>query len=418
MGLFKGSYPVCPRNLHCSEWARTYMKYCLCSAKDGASLTLGLISVISWGVAEVPQIITNYKKKSTESLSIAFLITWIIGDLFNLFGCLLEPATLPTQYYMAMLYTLTTLILALQTIYYSRIYHLLKSHRHGHKSPILPEIDAVDKEHYTNNFGKKQSALGDRGVLPSSPIPVSVPSHSRDGSCGRELYYMSARSLSRSHTPTAGSHLACPCGYEGTNSISDHDCRSIEEPLLSRVGSMQSTPPMNTKNMLCVVSALTFFLSTFRLQLSANSRFSMYLENQPGGHVIRIGRRLLQKSSGPLLENHGEGSSSVGTFLGWAMAAIYMGGRLPQIWLNIRRGHVGGLNPLMFVFALVGNATYVASILVSSLNLSKIRPNLPWLVDAGGCILLDCFIIIQFIHFRYRKPKGPIDKHNDISFTY
>jgi uncharacterized protein with PQ loop repeat len=43
------------------------------------ALTLGLLSVISWGVAEVPQIITNYKHKSTEGLSLAFLMTWIVG---------------------------------------------------------------------------------------------------------------------------------------------------------------------------------------------------------------------------------------------------------------------------------------------------------------------------------------------------
>lgn len=55
------------------------MKYCLCNAKDGVSLFLGMVSVASWGVAEIPQIITNYREKSTEGLSIGFLLTWIIG---------------------------------------------------------------------------------------------------------------------------------------------------------------------------------------------------------------------------------------------------------------------------------------------------------------------------------------------------
>lgn len=79
---------------------------------------------------------------------------------------------------------------------------------------------------------------------------------------------------------------------------------------------------------------------------------------------------------------------------------IYLSGRLSQICLNIRRVHVEGLNPLMFLFAVIGNATYVASIVVISLDWSKIRPNLPWLVDAGGCVLLDFFILMQFIYFR------------------
>ena len=75
--LFKSTMPTCPQ--YCSQWARIYLKYCLCSMKDGVSLTLGVISVLSWGVAEIPQIITNYKKKSTEGLSLAFLLTWIVG---------------------------------------------------------------------------------------------------------------------------------------------------------------------------------------------------------------------------------------------------------------------------------------------------------------------------------------------------
>ena len=79
MGLFNSEVAVCPSNLHCAEWARIYMEYCLCSVRDGVSLGLGLASVISWGVAEVPQIITNYEEKSTEGLSIAFLTTWILG---------------------------------------------------------------------------------------------------------------------------------------------------------------------------------------------------------------------------------------------------------------------------------------------------------------------------------------------------
>lgn len=67
------------RDEHCWEWGRKYMEYNLCSVKDGVSLTLGLISVVSWGVAEIPQVITNYKNKSTDGLSLAFLMTWILG---------------------------------------------------------------------------------------------------------------------------------------------------------------------------------------------------------------------------------------------------------------------------------------------------------------------------------------------------
>lgn len=79
MGPFNSNMPLCPADQHCSQWARKHMKYCLCNAKDGVSLFLGMVSVASWGVAEIPQIITNYREKSTEGLSIGFLLTWIIG---------------------------------------------------------------------------------------------------------------------------------------------------------------------------------------------------------------------------------------------------------------------------------------------------------------------------------------------------
>jgi hypothetical protein len=42
----------------------------------------------------------------------------------------------------------------------------------------------------------------------------------------------------------------------------------------------------------------------------------------------------LQDDQGHSSLSHGSGSE-VGSFLGWAMAIIYMGGRLPQIFLNV-----------------------------------------------------------------------------------
>ncbi|PQQ03118.1 uncharacterized protein Pyn_40140 [Prunus yedoensis var. nudiflora] len=279
------------RDEHCWEWGRKYMEYNLCSVKDGVSLTLGLVSVVSWGVAEIPQIITNYKNKSTNGLSLAFLMTWILGDLFNLFGCMLEPATL---------YTITTAVLAVQTIYYGCIYPRLK-HNLRQKKGSKSNLTEVRRSILTS--------LGNR----------------------------SARSLSRSHTPTERSYLA-----QTTAPTFNHIRNSNEEPLLGALASTQSAPSNNIKTVLCVVSLMTLF-GTFNHR-SVDNKLDLIVENPSRGVVMRVGRRLLQ-----------------------------------------------GLNPLMFVFAVLGNATYVASIIVNSLDWLEIRPNLPWLVDAGGCMLLDIF---------------------------
>ncbi|XP_015888569.3 uncharacterized protein LOC107423513 [Ziziphus jujuba] len=409
MGYMKNSMVMCPINEHCLNWVRKYMGYCLCSVRDGVSLGLGFLSVVSWTVAEVPQIITNYKQKSAEGLSMLFLITWLIGDLFNLFGCMLEPATLPTQFYMAVLYTVTTMILAGQSVYYVHIYPQLKYSRQQQKGAkfiqtevggkFRPSCGINVKEVNNAQRSDKFDTAGRENAF-SSPIPL--PSINTCGSPGRDLYYVSARSLSRSHTPTAGSVLA------QKTPPSHHFRNSTEEPLLSPALSTQSASPSNVKTLLSVVSAMTF-LGTWKLHRLS---FNLVPENPNHGVVIRVGRKLLQASSGLLLNNGIEGSSGIGNYLGWGMAAIYMGGRLPQIFLNIKKGNVEGLNPLMFVFALVGNATYVASILVNSLDWSKIGPNLPWLVDAGGCVLLDTFILLQFIYFRYSKQEDDIEDKN------
>ncbi|MCL7027095.1 hypothetical protein MKW94_026163 [Papaver nudicaule] len=412
MEFLEGSLPNCPNKLHCSKWVREKMKYCLCSTKDTVSLSLGMLSVISWGVAEIPQIITNYKEKSTEGLSLAFLMTWIVGDLFNLVGCKLEPATLPTQYYMAILYTITTSILASQTIYYSHIYHRLKARRRVIPNKGPNQSETVDKTNIKKITCTNGADVLEGGHVPSSPIPVTTVL-SRYGSLGRDMYYTSARSLTKSRTPTAGSYLAQTRGSEQTTMIPTAGENAIEEPLLGGLVSAQSAPHSNTKNLLCAVFALTFFFNSFNFHYSDNSR-NQILEKPGRGVVFRIGRKILHNNDQVSSVHGSEINSEIGTILGWAMAAIYMGGRLPQICLNMRRGNVEGLNPLMFIFALVGNITYVGSILVSSLEWSKLRPNLPWLVDAGGCVLLDTFILFQFTYFHFRRPRSRQNNHGDL----
>ncbi|CAA0809777.1 PQ-loop repeat family protein / transmembrane family protein [Striga hermonthica] len=386
MELLRSKSLLCPVDQHCSQWARKLMGYCLCGKRDMLSLDLGVISVVSWCVAEVPQLVTNYRSKSAEGLSILFLTTWIVGDALNLFGCILEPATVSLLMCSAFyLYTITTLILFSQAIYYGHVYPRLKSNRKHEASQAGPgerrtgQICVVDT--------KKADNLETAGFAPSSPIPVEYYSPDSSG----ELFFMSARSLSVCHTPPPlGSFLASRA------SNSEIEPNLLEEPLLGEVSSSQSAPPPKVKTMLCVVSLMTFVLME---SLKNNTVFKSPTE----GIVLRVGRQLLQATRSSTQETLSAESNGIGTYFGWGMAAIYMGGRLPQICLN-------GLNPLMFVFALVGNSTYVASILVNSLNWSKIQPNLPWLVESGGCVLLDIFILVQFFYYQYRS-RTKVEKH-------
>ncbi|KAE9612545.1 hypothetical protein Lalb_Chr06g0174231 [Lupinus albus] len=417
----EGSNLFCVGSNHCLQLLTEKL---MSNVTQTASITLGAISVFVWIIAEIPQVITNYREKSNEGLSVAFLMTWLIGDLFNIVGCLMEPATLPTQLYTAVLYTVITILLCSQAIYYGHIYPRLILNR----QPKVETLTSAgqNKSGTEKAIGSDQSNGYDgfnKGISFSSPIPFPV--HTPVNSPRRESYYQSARYLSKSHSPKAKFIT------EQRISHTPHVLNPIEEPLLGSATASQSTPVLNIKTTLCLcqnqnlisssfalaqVSTLTF-LGAFNLLQSPDGRIHSMVSTPKHEFVIYVGRKLLQVSGDPSAGLGAEGHSLIGTLLGWAMAIIYMSGRLPQICLNMKRGSFEGVSPLMFLFALVGNGTYIASILVRSLNWSRISPNLPWLVESGGCFLLDSFILMQFLYFHYSTSRGLEKKYKHQSLA-
>ncbi|RWW28411.1 hypothetical protein GW17_00007107 [Ensete ventricosum] len=110
----------------CVGWIKRYFNDCVCSPSGELSFGLGMVSLVCWGIAEIPQIITNFHSKSGHGVSLAFLLTWVIGSVpLNFSPLTLAPCysydhgtLLPTQLYTALLYTATTVVLVLQTLYY------------------------------------------------------------------------------------------------------------------------------------------------------------------------------------------------------------------------------------------------------------------------------------------------------------
>ncbi|GAA5844793.1 hypothetical protein JCM11251_002279 [Rhodosporidiobolus azoricus] len=88
--------------------------------------------------------------------------------------------------------------------------------------------------------------------------------------------------------------------------------------------------------------------------------------------------------------------------VGWISAFLYLGSRLPQLALN-RKTKCAGLSLLMFAFAVCGNTTYVASILLTSTSSSHLIVNLPWIVGSAGTIFLDFIVLGQFSYYRSQR---------------
>ncbi|KAI9391017.1 hypothetical protein POPTR_007G031800v4 [Populus trichocarpa] len=347
----------------CVRWVEKYFKDCLCSLKDEFSFTFGLISLVCWGVAEIPQIITNFRTKSSHGVSLAFLLTWVAGDIFNLVGCLLEPATLPTQYYTAVLYTTSTVVLVLQGLYYDHVYRWCRCRKTKDNQQVDDDQDPL----------KPKSA--DRSG-------ISIPKASPRATPRRDFYYMSARSLAGSNTPPFRSYLRAAKSGPSAVGLDNESSSDDEAAAPVSVSNTVSQPRPIPRS----AGYGTFLATSLNLPLQSKALTQAYI-----GYT---GRRLLH-------EGGGTDHSAFGQWLGWLMAAIYMGGRIPQIWLNIKRGSVEGLNPLMFVFALVANLTYVLSIVARTTEWDSIKPNMPWLLDAAVCVALDFFIILQYIYYRY-----------------
>uniref|UniRef100_A0A0X3PBD1 Putative vacuolar amino acid transporter YPQ1 n=1 Tax=Schistocephalus solidus TaxID=70667 RepID=A0A0X3PBD1_SCHSO len=82
-----------PIDMNCThgvQWMWLVFQQCAVSPAEITAVVMGLISVFSWMLNGIPQIIENYKTGiPDQAVSLFLLIFWTIGDSFSLAGCLL-----------------------------------------------------------------------------------------------------------------------------------------------------------------------------------------------------------------------------------------------------------------------------------------------------------------------------------------
>jgi solute carrier family 66 (lysosomal lysine-arginine transporter), member 1 len=106
-----------------------------------------------------------------------------------------------------------------------------------------------------------------------------------------------------------------------------------------------------------------------------------------------------------------------GQIFGYLCAVLYLGSRIPQILLNYRRRSTEGVSMLFFLFACIGNLTYVLSIVAYEPRCAGqhgkcaegeaakiyglyILVNASWLLGSLGTLFLDFAIFCQFFMYR------------------
>ncbi|OAA76250.1 PQ loop repeat protein [Akanthomyces lecanii RCEF 1005] len=288
----------------------------------------GSISIACWVVVFSPQIIQNFQRGNVDALSIQFIIVWLLGDVFNIIGAVMQ-GVLPTMIILAIYYTLADIVLLLQCFYY-------------------------------------------RGFTWKDPAPAPKPNN-------------------RPNERTA--LLDAPQERRGS------DWTGFS-PAVPHIGEASKEPqPAPT------VFQTILWNSLIVLMVCAAGVLGWFLGERAKG--LREGK--------PEHSNDSLHFNKVGQFFGYLCAVAYIASRMPQLILNYRRKTTDGLSMLFFLFACLGNITYVLSIFAFEPKCGERRckhgeaeqiygrymlVNLSWLAGALVTLFMDFGVFAQYFIYR------------------
>jgi uncharacterized protein with PQ loop repeat len=343
----------------------------------------GSISISCWVVVFSPQIIENFRRSSADGISLLFIIVWLLGDVFNILGAVLQ-GVLPTMIILALYYTLADIVLLGQCLYYK-----------GFTLNDMPKS------------GPEEENDDDQFVVGTERDPLLRGQQSSDGShpeLGPEAA-LRRRSSSSLFRPRLSS-------IDATHLSPATPLLSSEPPAERnlRPSSTIQTILFNTTAfvLVCLAGAFGWWLS----KTSTHSPYGRNDRHQPAGGS---GWYTVRQNDTVELDLWGQ-------IFGYLCAVLYIGSRIPQLILNYRRKSTEGVSLLFFLFACVGNLTYVMSILAYEPRCGKelailgyergyggcasgewaeqygqyMLVNTSWLAGSAGTLLLDVAIFVQF----------------------
>ena len=343
--------------------------------------TYSSISIACWIVVFSPQIIENFRRHSADGLSLVFIVIWLTGDVFNILGAVLQ-GVIPTMTILAVYYTLADIVLLGQCFYY--------------RGFTLSDAQPISDEEAVEDEATEESPLLAQETATARPI--SRPTAADADQSRRSSSFSSLNSRPTQVDPT---HLS-PATPLIASSKPTTDPPGVSS---KRSTSAFRTIAFNTIALLlvCAAGVLGWFLT-------ARSAHRQY--DDP------------QRDTSPISTSDSKevGFDLWGQIFGYLSAALYLGSRIPQLLLNYRRKSTEGVSMLFFLFACVGNLTYVMSIFayepgcvnmeqeygISSCDQNEwsreygryILVNTSWLIGSAGTLLLDLLIFAQFWIYR------------------
>ncbi|KAL8751812.1 MAG: hypothetical protein Q9184_005939 [Pyrenodesmia sp. 2 TL-2023] len=343
---------------------------CLPTPLALVSTTLGILSIVSWLFAQLPQIIKNHNLKSASGLSVYFLAEWLLGDVTNLLGALLTGQA-AWQVVVAAYYVTVDICLVAQYFWYSHY----KSWRENGTGEL--DLDYNEPDDGTSRellLGEAQpsdpSPTKSRQAMESTKDGKEPKSSTKPRSIGNSFKHNLSFSWSPKEKATPGSSY-----------------RSIRRPRNSPSPGVSPTTLLMVSLVFAVLSKASPLHST--LQGQENS--------VDAGTSLQLAGRIVS----------------------WMSTLLYLGSRLPQIVKNHRRKSTSGLSPSLFIAAFFGNLFYSTSLLTNPLawsdsgpyglrgwagpegndSLNWITLAAPFLLGAAGVLIMDGIIGVQFLMF-------------------
>lgn len=321
----------------------------------------GAFSLLIWLFAQLPQVLENHLNQSVQGVSVAFLFSWIMGDVTNLVGCLLTKA-LPFQISLASYYCFIDFVLGLQYWYYTQVYPKQKIHHNFLQSPnMMRPVNSRSSSHGTSQLRKNRF-----DGTPKKDIALSRSLSSRKNR--REIREGLLQKI------ISGSVLSASFG------------KADALPLLEemRMSSLNET-------MRSLISCIATFAQFGRTAVS-HFHYS---------------------------------STLIGTICGYTSSVLYVSSRTPQIVKNYKKKSTKGVSYLLFLFAMMGNVLYTMSILSDLYLLSRYEPymgdvsfssvfytQLPFIIGSSGTVLFDCILLFQCWHYNTARTFQGVQEHS------
>ncbi|KAL8351378.1 hypothetical protein RB598_006251 [Gaeumannomyces tritici] len=262
----------------------------------------GSISLTAWICLLLPQLITNYKAKSADGLSMAFLFVWLLGDVTNLLGAL-ATGLAPTGVALAIYFCFADLILIGQSLYYNALNARRAARARRRASEPAAGTAPEMTDDMTGADGDNNTAVEDA----DEEAPLLARQH---------------------HQRRRSSSMGLP-GSHRRNSTLRRDVSNLD-PLARIITGEDETPDRspwlhNALSLLAVYAVGTagFFLS-----------YHMGAWSQPAAG----------DGAPKLSEGDADAVMAFGMVMGYVSAVLYLCARIPQIWKNYQeKSCEGGL---------------------------------------------------------------------------